>query len=189
MKREFLKGLGVADENIEKIMAEHKKELQAETAKADAKEAELTAANSTIAGLRNDIKKYDGVDVDDLKKKADDWEARYNADIQTERGKADLIRREYALKNALKEKGVAEPDYIIYKNGGVEKFAFDGEGNPVGVDDILKPYKESSPALFSGSENSSVTVDLGGGSGTPAGNADRSANAQFNAMLRGALAK
>ena len=35
-----------------------------------------------------------------------------------------------------------DPDYLIYKAGGLDKFTFDKEGKPVGVEDAVKPYKE-----------------------------------------------
>lgn len=191
MKREFLEGLEVGSEAIEKIMMEHKKELQAEQSKVAAKDAELTAANETIKGLQSTIKKFDGVDVEKLQQDAKDWESKYNTDIQAEREKAELVKKEYTLKDALKEKGVSDPDYLIYKHGGVEKFAFDDKGAAIGLDDTIKPYRESIPSVFSEKPEtgSLVHVDLGGASGGPQGSSDQSANAQFNSMLRGALGK
>ncbi len=188
MKREFLKSLGVDDNAIEQIMSEHKKELHAEQSKAEAKDAELKLANSTINGLREDIKQYEGADINGLKQKVSDWEQKYNNDINAERQKTATAKKEYALKDVLKAKGVDDPDYLIYKHGGVEKFAFDDENKPIGIDDVLKTYKESSPKLFSeGNENTSVRIDLGGAGGNPQGHSGQSANEQFNAMLRGAL--
>lgn len=191
MKKEFLKELGVESEAIEKIMMEHKKELQAEQGKAAAKDAELAAANETIKGLQSTISKFDGIDVEKLQKDAKEWETKYSTDIQAEREKAELVKKEYALKDALKEKGVLDPDYLIYKHGGVEKFAFNDKGEAIGLDETIKPYRESMPNAFAGKPegNSVVHVDLGGAGGGPQGNSDQGANAQFNSMLRGALGK
>lgn len=50
--------------------------------------------------------------------------------------------KEMSLKEQLVKAGVLDPEYMIYKAGGLEKFVFDKEGKPVGVEDILKPYKE-----------------------------------------------
>ena len=55
---------------------------------------------------------------------------------------------EYALKDKLKEAGILDADYIIYKQGGLDKFTFDKEGKPIGIDDMLKPMKEASTHLF-----------------------------------------
>lgn len=49
--------------------------------KFDDKVTELETANNTITGLRDTVSKFDGVDVEKLKKDAADWETKYNADI------------------------------------------------------------------------------------------------------------
>ena len=49
-------------------------------AKLDGKINELATANQTIKDLQETIKKFDGVDVESLKKAATDWETKYNAD-------------------------------------------------------------------------------------------------------------
>lgn len=150
MERAFLEGLkidGLSKEVIDQIMAEHGKTIAAEQAKATAKDGELTKANATIKGLQETVKKFDGVDVEQLKQSAADWETKYNTDVAAERVKAETLKKEYDLKDALKAQGVLDPDYLIFKQGGVEKFAF-ADGKPIGVEDIVKPYKESSPHLF-----------------------------------------
>lgn len=48
----------------------------------------------------------------------------------------------YTLKEQLSKQGVLDPDYLIYKQGGLEKFNFDKEGKPIGIEETLKPYKE-----------------------------------------------
>lgn len=48
----------------------------------------------------------------------------------------------YALKESLAKTGVLDPDYLIYKAGGIEKFTFNKDNHPVGVEDAIKPYKE-----------------------------------------------
>jgi hypothetical protein len=53
--------------------------------KFDDKVSELTAANTTIEGLKTTVSKFDGVDIDKLKKDAADWETKYNTDIEAAR--------------------------------------------------------------------------------------------------------
>lgn len=103
------------------------------------KVAELKTANDTIA----DLKKA-GADNGELQKKITDYES----EIKNLKTAADNTRKEYALKDKLKAAGVTDADYVIYKQGGLDKFTFDKDGVPVGVDDLLKPLKESSPHLF-----------------------------------------
>lgn len=94
---------------------------------------ELETANNTIS----DLKKESG-DNKELQDKIKEYE------IETEKlrkSAADTVKT-YALKEKLTKAGVLDPDYMIYKHGGLEKFNFDKENQPVGVDDVLKPYKE-----------------------------------------------
>lgn len=100
---------------------------------------ELNTANQTITDLK---KASEG--NEDLQKKITNYETEIN-NLKTA---AANTQKEYALKDKLKEAGVLEPDYIIYKQGGLDKFTFDKDNNPIGVDDVLKPMKEASPHLF-----------------------------------------
>lgn len=70
----------------------------------------------------------------------------------------------YALKEQLSKAGVMDPDYMIYKQGGLEKFNFDKEGKPIGVDDVLKPYKEDKAMahLFKTADGTNYTPAGGG---------------------------
>ncbi len=152
MKTEFLKDLGLAQDVIDKIMAENGKDIASEQVKTTAKSGELATANQTIKDLRDTVKKFDGVDAERLKKDVTDWEAKYNTDIAAERTKVENLQKGYGLKDALKAIGVIDPDYLIYKHGGVEKFAFGADGKAIGLDEITKPYRESSPQLFTESK-------------------------------------
>ncbi len=71
----------------------------------------------------------------------------------------------YALKEQLSKAGVLDPDYLIYKQGGLEKFNFDKEGKPIGVDDVIKPYKEDKSLghLFKAADGTNYTPVGGGG--------------------------
>lgn len=122
---------------------------------------ELETANTTISDLKKDSEGSEG-----LQKKISDYEN----EIKGLKDAAANTQKEYALKDKLKESGVTDADYIIYKQGGLDKFTFDKEGKPVGVDDVLKPLKEASPHLFK--------VDNGGGY-KPAGGGNPSAKNPF----------
>lgn len=76
----------------------------------------------------------------------------YNDKVTELKTAAENIKKEYALKEKLTAAGVLDADYIIYKQGGLDKFTFDKDGAPVGVDDVIKPLKESSPHLFKAAE-------------------------------------
>lgn len=179
MKREtieaMLKEAGVAEDKmktaVDGIMAENGKDIEAEQAKTTAETAKLTTANNTIKELQEAAKKFDGKDPDKLKADLEALQTKYNNDIAAEQKKASDVRKEFRLKESLREAGVVDPEYLIYKHGGVDKFAFSDDA-PIGVDDILKPYKEKSPHLFAEAEEQGGTQKKdsggkhGGGGGT-----------------------
>ena len=180
MKREtieaLLKDAGIAEDKmktaVESIMAENGKDIEAEQARITAEKAKLTAANNTIRELQEAAKKFDGKDPDKLKADLEALQTKYNNDIAAEQKKASDVRKEFRLKESLREVGVVDAEYLIYKHGGVDKFAFNDDDEPIGVDDILKPYKEKSPHLFTAEEKTGETQKKdsggkhGGGGGT-----------------------
>ena len=105
----------------------------------NAKVTELKTATDTITTL-----KKDAGDNEELQKKI----KAYEDQIKTLQADQVKTAKTYALKAKLTEAGAIDPDYLIYKQGGLDKFTFDKDGSPVGVDDVLKPLKESAPHLF-----------------------------------------
>lgn len=97
------------------------------------KVAELKVANDTI----NELKKNNG-DNENLQKKI----GEYEAEIEDLKKEATDTAKTYALKEKLVKEGVTDADYLIYRHGGIEKFNFDKDNQPIGVDDVLKPYRE-----------------------------------------------
>lgn len=97
------------------------------------KNKELKTANDTIA----ELKKQNG-DNAELQKKI----GEYETEISNLKTSAENTAKTFALKEQLAKAGVLDPDYLIYKHGGIEKFTFDKENKPVGVEDAVKPYRE-----------------------------------------------
>ena len=86
--------------------------------------------------------------IDELKKDNKD-----NAELQTtiENLKKDLKhkeeqaakqQREFTLKAELSKNGVLDPDYRIYKQGGLDGFTFDKDGGLIGLSDVITKFKE-----------------------------------------------
>lgn len=142
MKREELKALGLTEEQIEKVMAQNG--IDIENAKKPYKDYEeikgqLKTANETI----EDMKKNSG-DVDKLNTKIKEYETTI-ANMKTE---AENKAKTTALIEALKEEKLVDPEYFIFKQGGLEKFNFGQDGKPIGVSDVVKPFKESNKNWF-----------------------------------------
>lgn len=141
MKKEELVAKGLSEEQAQAVM-----DIWNETIKwfvpkerFDEVNGKLKEANTTI-----DTLKKSNADNGELQRQVKEYKEKVTILEAT----AANTRKEYALKDKLKEAGVVDADYIIYKQGGIDKFTFDKEGNPVGIDDVVKPLKESSPHLF-----------------------------------------
>lgn len=119
----------------------------------------LREANTTIETL-----KKDNQDNEELQKQVTQYREKA-AMLETA---AVNTRKEYALKEKLSSAGVVDADYLIYKQGGLDKFTFDKEGRPVGIEDIIKPLKETSPHLFKAAPG--VDYKPAGGGNPPAAN-------------------
>lgn len=155
MKKEELVAKGLSEEHAQIVIDAWMEEMKGFVPKSSLDEIseKLKTANATIKTLEKDNKDNEALqkEVQTYKDKVTELEAS-----------AVNIRKEYALKDKLKEGGAIDADYIIYKQGGLDKFTFDKENNPIGVDDVLKPLRESSPHLF---KKDSGGYDPAGGSG------------------------
>ena len=146
------------DDLMKQINAEFPKNAVPKTEFNEAKE-QLKTANTTI---------------DTLKKSNGDNETLQNTikqheqTIQKLQDDASNTSKKYALKEQLSKSGVLDPDYLIYKQGGLDKFNFDKEGKPIGIEDMLKPMKEDKTQshLFQSGKNGTEYNPAGGGSYT-----------------------
>lgn len=141
MKKEELVAKGLSEEQTQAVMDIWNETIKGFVPKErfDEVNGKLKEANTTI-----DTLKKSNADNGELQRQVKEYKEKVTILEAT----AANTRKEYALKDKLKEAGVVDADYIIYKQGGIDKFTFDKEGNPVGIDDVVKPLKESSPHLF-----------------------------------------
>lgn len=153
MKREDLKAIGLTDEQVDKVMAEHGKDIETHKTALTAKEQELTAKTAEVTSLTDQIKDRDK-QLDDLKKvDAAGLQAKI-AELQGENSKtksdyeAQLkqIKLDSALESKLRdEKAVNVKAVKALLDHG--KITFDGE-TLTGVDEQLKTLKESEKWAF-----------------------------------------
>ena len=141
-------------------------------------EEQVKTLNATIKTLKDSNKDNEDLQntittlQEDLKK-----QQKANADTM----------KSYALKEQLVKEGVLDPDYLIYKAGGLDKFTFDKDNKPVGVNDVVKPYKEDKAMahLFKQEQKPHYNPQNGG----TGGNANPFAKETFNLTKQGELLK
>lgn len=104
----------------------------------NAKVSELKEANKTIDGLKEATKGNE-----DLQGQI----SQYKEQVKTLQAQAETSAKTYALKDALAKEGVRDPEYLIYKAGGIDKFTFT-DGKPDKLADTIKPYREDKDLAF-----------------------------------------
>ncbi|WP_339063568.1 hypothetical protein [Tepidibacillus marianensis] len=52
------------------------------------------------------------------------------------------------VRSALEKAGATDPDYIIFKHGGLEKYELDKDGSIKDLDNLIKQSKENNPSFF-----------------------------------------
>ncbi|MGN6710716.1 phage scaffolding protein [Anaerocolumna jejuensis] len=139
----------------------------------------LKTANATIETL-----KKDNGDNETLQGTIKTHEAT----IKKLQDEAANTSKTYALKEQLSKSGVLDPDYLIYKQGGLDKFNFDKEGKPIGIEDMLKPLKEDKAMthLFQSGKSGTEYNPAGGGNYT---GKNPFAKETFNLTKQGELLK
>jgi len=105
---------------------------------------QLKGANKTIG----DLKKANG-DNEELQKAIKDHEATI-ATLQKAAADKD---KEFKIKAALDKEGAIDADYIIFKNGGLDKFEMDKEGTIKDLENLIKQSKENNPTFFKAAED------------------------------------
>lgn len=190
--REFLKGLGIEGDNLEKIMAEYGKS-HTETADLQKKVADLTEQNGSLQSQIDDrdkqlteLKKAVG-DNDELKgkiKELQDANKQAAADYQS---KLTDIKKSTAIKDALRKANVKD-NYadLLAKNFDKSLIKFEDD-KVLGIDDQLKNIKEKFADSFKTDEqpkpNQTQVQILP--QGNPAGGSQSSITAKIAARLSG----
>ena len=113
------------------------------------KENELNAANQTIKDLQDAAKKWDGVDVDKLKKDMSDLQAKYDSDLAA-------AKLDSAVTLALMNAKARDPK-LVKALLDMSVVKLDGE-QLLGVTEQLSKITESHGYLFAGEEPGTNTT-------------------------------
>ena len=146
MKREFLEGLGLEKEAIDKIMAENGKDIEAEKTKTTAMTSERDTLQKSLEDANKTIKGYKDQDIDAIKKSATDWEEKAK---QAEKALEDT-RIESALDKALSETQTIDAD-LLKKFLDRETILFK-DGKFTGLNEQIEGLKKDKPYLFKSEE-------------------------------------
>lgn len=146
MKREFLRGLGIDEEHIPKILDEHHdslKEYKESANKVTDLEAQLNTANEELSNRDKQIEelKSSTTDNEALQKQLDDYKANNDKYEET----LSKVKLESAIKLAVAKDANDANDVLAL----LDKEGLELDGDTVkGLDDKLTALRESKPYLF-----------------------------------------
>lgn len=148
MKREDLKAMGLTDEQIDKVMAENGKDVEAQKAKTTAAETSLKAANDQLAEAGKQIEAFKGMDVEGVKKAAADWQAKAEQAQKDAAAQVASLKFDYALEGALtgaKAKNSKAVRALLNAEGLKLNEA---DGSIIGLKEQLEKIKSENDYLF-----------------------------------------
>lgn len=149
MKRKFLEDLGLTKEQIDSVMDENGKDIEAEKEKAATTTAELEdvkkqleEANSTI----NDLKKSNA-DNEALQAKVKEYEDTIKTQKADYESKVRNLTLDSAIEKAFSKAGAKHIDLLSTKIDR-EKLKIESDGKVTGLDEQIAAYKETYKDLF-----------------------------------------
>jgi len=198
MKREFLEGLGLDKDTVDKIMAENDADLEREKAKTNQAKADFAGAQQQLADRDKDLEQLrtKAGDSAAIQQQLAELQQKYDADTNAlnaklaERDYADAITRAIAGKALKFSSKAAERDFIASVK---EKKLELKDGELTGLDDFIKAQRESDPEAFAPEKEPPrfIASGSGGGHGMPSAPVSRAAQlaAEHHASLYGGEAK
>ncbi|MCJ1667851.1 phage scaffolding protein [Staphylococcus sp. NRL 19/737] len=148
MKREFLRGLGLEEETVQKIVDEHHDSLRQykdKVDKVDSLQEQLDTANKEIATRDSRIKELQSKagDNEELNNQLESYKQE-NANYEQ---KIKDVRLNKAIEVALAKENAIKPEQVI-KLIDTDKLEVDDNGNVNGLDDYMGNFKEENSHLF-----------------------------------------
>ncbi len=120
MKTEFLKGLGLTDEQISSIMKENGIDVENEKAKTENVKKELKEAKETIATMTKEVQtlKDSNATAEDWKAKFEELDTKVKKDAETAKLEREKAEKEAQIKNRFEA-------VCVDKNGKPLEFSHD----------------------------------------------------------------
>lgn len=166
MKTDFLKGLGLDQEVIDKIMAENGKDIASEKAKTTAATTELESTKAQVAESQKtieDLKKNNG-DNETLQAKVKEYEESIKTQKTEYDAKVRNLTLDSAIEKALVESKAKHADLLSGKIDR-EKLVIGTDGKVTGLDEQLKSMKDTYKDLFEEKVSGRPPANPEGGSG------------------------
>lgn len=185
MKTEFLKDLGLTDEQISSIMAENGKDVEKYKNSSEKYKQQYESTKASLDEANTTIQSYKDMDIEGIKKSADDWKEKY------EKNNAEMV-----AKLAQQERNHAMDTYFSQmkfssesaRRGIIAQFNeqnFDlKDGKFVGAEEFMNKLKETDAGAFAveETENNPLPTFSRGTNSNPAPNNKDAFNFGFSGV-------
>ena len=149
MKRDFLKELGLTDEQIDSIMSENGKDIEKHKRDVETYKGKLEGIQEQLNKANEEIESYKDMDIEGIKKSAEEWKTKYETDTQALNDRLNKQEYEYAAKDYLSKYKFSSD---LVKKAVLSEFNSKGfkleNGTFLGADDFMKGLQESDPGAF-----------------------------------------
>lgn len=171
MKTEDLKAQGLTEEQINFIMAENGKDVNAVRAKLTTAETERDTYKQQAEDAQKEIQGYKDMDIEGIKQAASNWETKYNTDLQALQTKLDEQQRDFAMKEYIGTYNFTSElvKEAVLAQLKAKDFKLDN-GKFLGADDFMAELKTANPTAFAEEDiKKPPTITLPGVKNPPAG--------------------
>ncbi|MEG0873033.1 MAG: phage scaffolding protein [Clostridia bacterium] len=160
MKTDYLKSIGLSDEQIKNVMAENGKDIQKFKDENETFKTDIASKDELLKTANAEIDSYKSMDIETIKKNADDYKTKYETAEQEHQtklaeielnGKLDKFVGSQNLKNDIYKKALVEQ----IKEKGLK---FEGE-NLLGGEDLVKGFRETYADAFADEKDKPYFVD------------------------------
>lgn len=101
MKREFLKAMGLTDEQIDKIMDEHGKTTNSLKTDIETLKQEGISFKEQLDNANSKIEEFKSMDIDKIKSEAEDYKVKFEQSEKDAKEKLEKMQFDHILENAL----------------------------------------------------------------------------------------
>lgn len=156
MKTEDLTALGLSEDQIKSVFAlngtdieKYKQDVEKQKQAAIQAKEELEGVKTQLSEANTAIKGFEELDVEGIKKAAEEWEAKYKQDTEALKTQMSTKEYEFAVDKFL---GGVQFSSELAKKAVFAEFKDKGfkleEGKFLGADDYIKGLQETNPAAF-----------------------------------------
>lgn len=156
MKREFLKNLGLTDEQVNQIMTEngndiekYRKEVESKTKELETLNTKYESAQNSLNDANKQIKSYKDMDIEGIKNSAAEWEKKYKDETAELNNKLTQQERDFATNSYFAGMNFTSESA---KRGIISQFKEQNfelkDGKLIGADEYINGLKESDAGAF-----------------------------------------